>query len=94
MDKISITAIFTPVKGAEEQLVQELRKAQQSSRQEEGCLQYDLHKSIEDETIVLHEQYENMDALNHHIESDHYKTYRENTADLVATRDVYKVKEI
>ncbi|MED1470004.1 putative quinol monooxygenase [Bacillus salipaludis] len=56
-----------------------------------GCIKYDWHQS-EDQTFVLYEVWKDEEALEHHIQSAHYQEYRNNIADLVSTREVYKLK--
>lgn len=94
MEPIIITAVFKPKENVEDQLLMELKKVQKASREEAGCLKYDLHQSIDDHTFVFHEAWKDKDALDSHIQSKHYQEYRENTADLVSTREVYKLKTI
>jgi quinol monooxygenase YgiN len=74
------------------ELLSELKKVQAASREEAGCIKYDLHQS-EDQTIVLYEVWKDEEALEHHIQSAHYQEYRNNIADLVLTREVYKQKK-
>ncbi|MFP3322393.1 putative quinol monooxygenase [Planococcus sp. SIMBA_160] len=92
MEAISVTAILKPKEQLAERLLEELQKVQKASRQETGCLDYTLHQSIEDETFVLHEKWQDMDALESHIASSHYEEYRNNIAELVSAREVYKLK--
>lgn len=94
MDAIVITAILKPKEKMESQLRTELDKVMEASRQEAGCLNYVLHQSIEDDTFVLHETYQDKDALESHVESSHYKEYRTNTADLIERREVFKLKAL
>jgi quinol monooxygenase YgiN len=94
METIVITAILKPKQGSEQQLLSELKKVQSKSRKEAGCINYNLHQSVDDQTFVLYEVWENKKAMDQHIESSHYQEYRENIADLVATREVYKLKAI
>ena len=94
MESIIITAILKPKEKYEEQLLTELKKVQKASREEAGCLNYDLHQSIDDNTFVLHEAWKDKDALDDHVQSEHYQEYRENIAELVSTREVYKLKTI
>lgn len=92
MEPIIITAILKPKENVEDQLLMELNKAQKASRKEAGCIKYDIHQSLEDNTFVLHEIWKDNNALDSHIRSEHYREYRENTADLVSVREVYKLK--
>ena len=94
MDSIVITAILKPKENMEAQLLAELNKVQEASRAEAGCLNYVLHQSIEDDTFVLHETWEDQDALESHINSLHYQEYRTNIADLISKREVFKLKTI
>lgn len=94
MEPIIITAILKPKEGFEEQLLSELKKVQVASRQEIGCIKYNLHHSVEDNTFVLYEVWEDNEAIERHIKSSHYQEYRENIADIVSTREVYKMKAI
>lgn len=94
MEPIVITAILKPKEHMEAQLLAELNKVQEASRAEAGCLHYVLHQSIEDDTFVLHETYKDQDALQSHIDSAHYQEYRQNTADLLAKREVFKLKAL
>ncbi|WP_306351004.1 putative quinol monooxygenase [Flavobacterium sp. '19STA2R22 D10 B1'] len=53
------------------ELLVELR---QKSLTEEGCLQYDIHTAANDPlTIVLYESYTDLDAVQAHRDSTHYK---------------------
>lgn len=94
MEPIVITAILKAKENMEEQLLAELVKVQEGSRREAGCLNYDLHQSIEDGTFVLHETWKDNDALESHVGSSHYQEYRTNTADLLSKREVYKLKAL
>lgn len=94
MEPIIITAILKPKKKLEEQLLMELNKVQEASRAEAGCISYVLHHSTEDDTFVLHETWQDQDALESHIDSAHYQEYREKTADLVSKREVFKLKAL
>ncbi len=78
----------------ESQLRAELDKVLEASRQEAGCLNYVLHQSIEDDTFVLHETYQDKDALENHVNSSHYQEYRANIADLIERREVFKLKAL
>lgn len=94
MEPIIITAILKPKENFEDQLLMELKKVQKASREEAGCINYDLHQSIDDNTFVLHEAWKDKDALDAHIQANHYQEYRENIADIVSVREVYKLKTI
>ncbi|ANU26270.1 putative quinol monooxygenase [Planococcus versutus] len=94
MEPILITAILKPNEHMADQLLTELNKVLIASRAEAGCLSYVLHQSIEDDTFVLHESWQDKDALESHVASRHYQEYRTNTADLVSKREVFKLKAL
>ena len=94
MESIVITAILKPKEGFGEQLLSELKKVQVASKQEVGCIKYSLHHSVEANTFVLYEVWKDNEAIEGHVNSSHYQEYRKNIADIVATREVYKMKEI
>lgn len=46
------------------------------SRAEAGCINYDIHQAIDDETVfVWHETWANKAALDEHFEKDYFKTF-------------------
>lgn len=48
----------------------------EKSRAESGCLNYDFHQTIDDETIFLwHETWENKRAIDAHADSAHFKEF-------------------
>lgn len=94
MKPIVINAILKPKDGCEDKLFQALQKVQAASREEAGCIQYDLHKGIDDSTYVLFEAWQDNEALTLHAQSSHYLEYRESIADLLASREVYRLHPI
>jgi quinol monooxygenase YgiN len=94
MEPIIITAILKPKEGFEEQLLVELKKVQAASKEEVGCIKYSLHRAMEENTFVLYEAWEDNEAIKRHVNSSHYQDYRKNIADIVSTREVYKMKEV
>lgn len=94
MAPIIITAILKPKGGFREKLLSELKRVQLASREEAGCIMYNLHQSVEDCTFVLYEVWEDNEAVASHIQSSHYQEYRDNIADIVSIREVYKLETI
>ncbi|EPE62495.1 hypothetical protein L479_01121 [Exiguobacterium sp. S17] len=93
--EITITAILKAHPGKESELRQALDKVIPPSRQEEGCLAYVLHESIDAPfTFVFYEKYRDETALDHHINSSHYQAYRQAAEPLLAVRDVYRLREV
>lgn len=57
----------------------------EASRQEPGCLVFDMHQSIDDPTVfVLVEHYQEDSDLDFHKTQAHYLKWREDVADLMA----------
>ncbi|MCP8968982.1 putative quinol monooxygenase [Ectobacillus ponti] len=91
--EIIVTAILKPKEGCREQLLLELQKVQAASQEETGCVQYKLHES-EESAFVLYEIWKDDAAFASHMQSAHYQEYRNQIADLIETREVYKLKAI
>lgn len=92
---ITITAILKAHPGKEDELRQVLDEVIPPSRQEEGCLTYVLHESIDAPgTFVFYEKYRDETALNAHINSSHYQAYRKAAETLLAVREVYRLHEV
>lgn len=95
MERIIVTAILRAKEHKQIDLKQELLKILPYSLAEEGCLEYRLHESIEDEnTFVFYEVWENENAFQSHIQSPHYKIYRQNIENLIEVRKVYTLNEL
>lgn len=55
------------------------------SRAEEGNINYDIHQSVEDETIFFwHETWKNKAAIDEHFETPFFKEFFETVSELVA----------
>ncbi|MED1205799.1 putative quinol monooxygenase [Heyndrickxia acidicola] len=92
---VIITAILKAKPGKEPLLREELKKVLPASREEEGCVKYTLHESLDDKgTFMFYEIWKDETALQHHMEAPHYKEYRKNVADLLETREVYRLEEV
>lgn len=54
------------------------------TRQEQGCLQYDLHQDNEHpEVFIFYENWQSRALWQEHMESEHLKTHRKETAGLI-----------
>lgn len=61
-----------------------LLKMIEPTRQEQGCLQYDLHQDNEHpEIFIFYENWQSRDLWLAHMESDHLKAHRQETAGLI-----------
>ncbi|MDG4657338.1 putative quinol monooxygenase [Ectobacillus antri] len=91
---VIINAIIKPKAGKEAELRKELIDVIAPSRAEAGCIQYTLHEATDQSTFVFYEIWQDEEALQSHIETPHYKQYRENVASLVEAREVYKLQKV
>ncbi|WP_191561472.1 putative quinol monooxygenase [Metabacillus idriensis] len=95
MPAITITAMLQANEGKGGELFRSLSKVAKSSREEKGCIQYVLHRSLEDEDVyVLYEAWTDEEALHNHIQSSHYQTYRSEIEPIVKDRSVYKLEKL
>lgn len=55
------------------------------SRAENGCINYDVHQAIDDETgFIWHETWENKKALDEHFETQAFKDFSAKVAEFAA----------
>lgn len=93
MEHIAITAILKAKTGNEDQLFDAMQRAVHPSQSEQGCVKYQLHKSLDEEGVfVFYEIWQDEESLMKHIESDHYKVYRQQSEQFVESRNVYRLK--
>ena len=63
----------------------ELIKLIEPTRNEDGCLQYDLHHDNENPAVfIFYENWESRELWQNHMESSHLKAYMETTEGSVA----------
>ena len=75
---VTVQAIIVPRPEHLQDVEREMRIMVAASRQEEGCLVYDLLRDEQSGTVRFHvqERYRDMDAVQAHRNSEHYKAYR------------------
>ncbi len=84
MNQLTVVAKFKAKSGSETAFYQELLQLIAPTLAETGCLNYDLHRSIEDNALFLF--YENWSRRSHweqHMESEHIKAFQNNTAEMI-----------
>jgi len=73
---VTVIATLKAKAGQEEALQQELLALIPITRQEEGCLNYDLHRSTEDPAVfVFHENWTSKAALDAHLARPHLTAF-------------------
>ena len=90
MEPIVITAILKPKDGYKEELLEALQTVQAASQKEPGCIKFDLHQSIEDDTFFFYEIWRDKQAVDEHIQMDHYLAYRKKLSEIASSREAYK----
>ena len=86
MEDVQLTVIaeIKAKSGCEAALKQELLKLVAPTHQEEGCLDYDLHESLERAgEFVFYENWTSREALEEHLESAHLKAFRTVSGELL-----------
>ena len=95
MGEIIVNAVLTVKAGLADQVFPILSTVYKAAQNEPGCLRYTLHQSIENEhQFMLYEVYQDEEALEAHITSDHYKAYREQIELYLEDRQVTKYVEM
>ena len=67
-----------------------------SSRAEEGCIKYDVHQSIEDETVLIwHEVWTSKNALDEHFQKPYFTSFFAKVEEVAAEPpQIYLTKKI
>jgi quinol monooxygenase YgiN len=80
MKKVSVVARVRAVKGMEDKVRQECLALVAPSRRETGCINYDLHQSADDSTLLLfYENWTSLEDLERHLETAHSLRFDERT---------------
>lgn len=95
MPDIPGVAIFVAKPGEEAKLEALLQTLVEPTRQEPGCLQYDLHVDIkEPRRFVFIERWESEEALAGHGKTAHIAYFREHGPALIESREVDFLRKI
>ncbi len=89
MSKVAIIAELTAKPGKFPEYYERMCRHAAASRQEPGCLRFDVVAPREgEERLMLYELYADQAALDFHAGTERFKAHRAATADLVAERKV------
>jgi quinol monooxygenase YgiN len=70
----------------------ELLKLIEPTRREIGCIEYNLHQDNDDSAVfVFYETWDNLDCLENHMNSDHFKSYVNAVGGLIEDKVVHKM---
>ncbi len=77
---LTIIAKLGAVPGKEETLYEECRKLIEPTRKEDGCINYDMFRSIEEPgTFMFYENWENRPLWERHMQSPHLTEFSSKT---------------
>jgi len=72
-----------------------LRKLLFPTRSEDGCVNYDLHRSIENSAIyIFHENWKSKSHLDVHLQSQHLTSCMDNIKHMIKGLEVYQLEVI
>lgn len=94
-DELKIIAEITLKPDASQAMKPIFEKVVAGSQAEEGCIYYDLHQEISDTTntkFVMVEIWKDQAAINSHNETDHFKTFKQASADYIDSMRVITLK--
>ena len=92
---IVICALISVVKGKGDEYQEKFKDLAVKVRKDPGAITYVLHRMIDDpDKFFVFEQYENEEAIKYHGSTEHFKAYRQETADIVEGRQVGLYREI
>ena len=94
-DAVTLTVILRAREGQETLLEAELRAMVGPTRKEEGCLRYDLHRSVDTPgALLLHEVWTSREAHTEHMNTPHFLRWNARKDALLASRDATFWKQI
>jgi len=92
---VTLIVILRAREGQETLLEAELRALVSPSRREEGCLAYNLHRSLDTPgALLLHEVWAGREAHTEHTNTPHFLRWNARKDALLASRDVTFWKQI
>jgi len=90
MGQIAIIAEFTTNPGSMEAFLERMRAHAAASREEPGCIRFDIVIPRKSENkVMLYELYADQDAFDAHAGTDRIKAHREATGPMLAERKLH-----
>ena len=83
MDFILVLAKIKPKEGCQDSIIEVAKDLIFETLQEEGNIDYQLLKSIEDDTLTFVEKWESPDALKKHMGSPHFLNFGEESEEFI-----------
>jgi quinol monooxygenase YgiN len=83
--KVTVIARIKAKPGLEQHMADALNSLVQPTRQEPGCINYDLHQSSDDKTLFLfYENWTSKKALDEHLEMPYLRDFLTKAPDFLA----------
>lgn len=93
MTQLTVVAKITAKSGSEDLLRQLLIQLIAPTLKEDGCLNYNLHRSVEDKTLFLfYENWKNRAAWEKHIDSEHIRAFQRDAENLLDNWELFLMK--
>ena len=83
MDFVLVLAKIEPKEGCQDSIVEVSQDLIYETLQEEGNIDYQLLKSIEDDTLTFVEKWESPEALKKHMASPHFLNFGEESEEFI-----------
>ena len=94
-DAVTLIVQLRPREGQVTLLEAELRALLGPTRKEDGCLTYDLHRSVEaPSAFLLHEVWASREAHSRHTNTPHFLRWNARKDSLLSSRDVSFWKQV
>ncbi len=94
MSKVTVVAKLVAKNGLESRVKSELLKMVEETVKEDGCLNYDLHISLDDPRVFLfYENWESKAALDKHMQTAHFLHLSSLVAELFSEQPEIKLFE-
>ena len=83
--KVTVVARIRAKEGMEEKVKQELMALVSPTRSEKGCINYDLHQSVENKSLFMfYETWASKRDLDEHLEMPYMKSHMEKASEILA----------
>jgi quinol monooxygenase YgiN len=90
MAPLTVIAKLKAKPGAEEQLFEACRKLIAPTLVEEGCINYDMHRSVEDPSVFMfYENWTTRPLWDQHMNAPHLSEFSAATKDLVEVWELF-----
>ena len=99
MQPVNVVAIITAKSGMRDAVLEAFKANVPAVHAEQGCIEYNavvdmpgvgsFQAKLGDDTFVVLEKWESMDALMAHAASDHMKAYGKKTKDMLESRKIH-----